>query len=159
MREQGEPYRPSNGTEGMMFEDEFCAHCIHQSQNPDIEKNCEISMRACCFDLKDEQYPREWQYNALGHPCCTAFVNWDWGNDGDPDDPENPKAPPPPPDPRQLNLFPLYPTELTLTFENVTVQDRPSHCNHKLLAKAEEEKNRGRIKQGRVISERQNQNR
>lgn len=105
-------YRPSNGTEGMWFEDAFCNHCMHQNPDPTKEKNCEIAMRAFCFDLKDEQYPIEWQYDPLGHPTCTAFVNWNWDTDGDPDDPDNPKSPPPPPDPNQLHLFALYPDEL-----------------------------------------------
>lgn len=103
----GEPYRPSNGTEEMWFDDEFCNHCIHQNPDPDAHKNCEISCRAFCYNIDDEEYPREWQYDSMGQPTCTAFVNWNWGEDGDPDDPENPKAPPPPTDPRQLNLFPL----------------------------------------------------
>lgn len=101
-------YCPSNGTEGMFFTSEFCDHCIHD--NPDYEgkPRCEILMLTMCFYPTDPQYPREWIYDALGHPKCTKYVNWNWSSDGDPNDPDNPKKLPDPPDPRQLNLFPLY---------------------------------------------------
>lgn len=102
-------YRPSNGTEGMMFTSEFCDHCIHD--NSEKGKYCKLLTASLCFEPYDPGYPIEWKYDALGHPTCTAYVNWNWGEDGDPDDEDNPKAPPPPPDPRQLNLFPMYPTE------------------------------------------------
>ena len=136
----GKPYRPSNGIEGMIFEDHFCSQCIHQNPDPEKEKNCEIAMRAFCFDMGEKDYPSEWKYDPLGNPTCTAFVNWNWGEDGDPDDPDNPKAPPPPPDPMQLNLFPLYPTELTLVPEHVTIQNRPGNCNNKVSVEAEAKK-------------------
>jgi len=70
------------------------------------------------YDVNDKEYPIEWQY-VDGKPTCTAWVKWDWGNDGDPDNPNNPKAPPPPPDPRQLNLFPLEIIEASETLEMV----------------------------------------
>lgn len=105
-------YYPSNGTEGCGFMSEFCEHCIHDNPDPESGKKCEIILLAMCYDPTEPQYPREWIYNSLGHPTCTKYVNWDWGNDGDPDDDDNPKRPPPPPDPRQLNLFPLFHPEL-----------------------------------------------
>lgn len=110
----GEKYEPSNGTEGMWFTEEFCEQCIHEkfchTQNEN-DKTCDILTSAMVFSTKDPEYPREWIYDSLGHPTCTAHVSWDWGNDGDPDDPDNPKAPPPPPDPNQMDMFPLYPDE------------------------------------------------
>jgi hypothetical protein len=33
------------------------------------------------FDLKDKEYPNEWQYNSEGKAVCKAFVKWDWGED------------------------------------------------------------------------------
>ena len=114
-------YRPSNGTEGMWFESNFCYSCIHQNPDPTKEKNCEIAMRAFCFDVDDKEYPIEWQYDALGHPTCTAHVDWNWDSDGDPEDPDNPKAPPPPPDPNQLSLFPLYPNDLNFQEHKQTI--------------------------------------
>jgi hypothetical protein len=105
----GEPYRPSTGTEGMDFECKFCNNCMHQNPDPNSKRHCDILMRAFWYNIGEEKYPREWQYkNDQG--TCTAFTKWDWGNDGDPDDPDNPRAPIPP-DPNQLNLFPLYPDD------------------------------------------------
>lgn len=135
-------YRPSNGTEGMSFVEDFCEQCIHENPDLNSKKKCEILTLTMFYYPTDKEYPREWIYKD-GKPTCTKFQKWDWNNDGDPDDPDNPKAPPPPPDPKQLNLFPLYPTELTLTFENVTVKNRPSYRSNKLLDKAKEEANRG----------------
>jgi hypothetical protein len=103
-------YRPSNGTEGMIFEDNYCSHCIHDNPNPNSEKKCEIILAAMCFYPPEPEYPREWVY-LNDKPYCTKFVKWDWGNDGDPDDPHNPKAPSPPTPVNQLNLFPLFPDE------------------------------------------------
>lgn len=106
-------YRPSNGTEGMIFEEHFCSNCIHDNPDPNHPKKCELIIGAYCAYPTDPEYPIEWKYDALGHPTCTKFVNWDWNKDGDPDDPDNPNKPPDPPDPNQLNLFPLYPNEET----------------------------------------------
>ena len=108
-------YRPSNGTEGMMFADEFCDQCMHQNPNPEAEnpKNCNICMRSFLYGINDPEYPIEWRYDALDHPTCTAFIGWNWDENGDPDDPDNPHRPPPPPDPNQLSIFPLWPNETT----------------------------------------------
>lgn len=109
----GEPFRPSNGTEGMFFTSAFCENCIHEkwihTQNDD-DKKCGILSDSMIFDLKDEEYPKQWVFDAEGWPVCTAWKKWDWGTDGDPDDPDNPNYTPPP-NPNQLDLFPLYPDE------------------------------------------------
>lgn len=109
MYADGERYMPSNGTEGMSFEEDHCMQCINCDPNPSGKKQCKIWFNAI------NSWPQgiaQWIYRD-GKPTCTNFVKWDWGNDGDPDDPDNPKAPPPPLDPNQLSLFPLYPNELT----------------------------------------------
>jgi len=106
----GDRYSPSNGTEGTSFEEDHCYQCLHTDPNPCGKKQCAIWASAILNWPSGTGYPKEWIYLS-GKPTCTAFVKWDWGNDGDPDDPDNPKAPPPPPDPNQLNLFPLYPDE------------------------------------------------
>ena len=106
-------YRPSNGTEGMIFEEHFCANCIYDNPDPDKEPRCDIITNAMCFSPTEPEYPREWIYKH-DKPMCTKFMKWDWGNDGDPNDPDNPKAPLPPPDPRQLNIFPLFVPEESL---------------------------------------------
>lgn len=64
-----ELYRPSNGTEGMCFEAEFCDRCVHDS-----EDKCEIHDRALLFDTDDKEYPHEWWYDGEGNPTCTAFA-------------------------------------------------------------------------------------
>ena len=105
-------YQPSNGSEGIDFTETYCMNCTHCDPDPYGEKQCDILCRSMVYNINDPEYPREWVKDDDGrNPRCTAWVKWDWGNDGDPDDPENPKAPPPPPDPSQINMFPLYPYE------------------------------------------------
>lgn len=106
-------YCPSNGTEGSYFIEEYCMNCLHCDPDPNGAKQCEILLRTMCFHPNEPDYPREWIYQNE-KPICAKFQKWDWGNDGDPDDTDNPNRPPDPPDPSQLNLFPLYPTELEL---------------------------------------------
>ena len=96
-------YRPSNGTEGMIFVDEYCSHCIHEKfmhtqVHGDLQ--CEIFDKTLIYDVKDKEYPEEWTYDENGHGICTKFKKFDWGRD---DDGEW-KDPPPPPtdDPNQL---------------------------------------------------------
>src|SRR5688572_4268249 len=115
--EAGKSFRPSNGTEGMIFDEHFCSQCIHQSPDPTRGKSCEVFCAAFCLNENDPGYPNEWVYDSEGWPICTKWVKWDWGNDGDPDDPDNPNKPPDPPDPNQLNLFPLYPKETDFQHE------------------------------------------
>lgn len=112
MSKPGDPYYPSNGTEGMIFCEEFCFQCLHCDPDPEGEKQCMILCRTLVHGPNDPEYPKEWTYTEDGHPTCTNHVKWDWNRDGNPDDPDNPLAPPPPPDPNQLNLFPLYPDEI-----------------------------------------------
>lgn len=99
----GEPYQPSNGTEGMWFTENFCMNCIHCDPNPEGEKQCDILCRSLLFKIGDKEYPTEWQYGDNDNPICTNWVKWDWDNDGNPDDPENPNWRPPD-DPNQLCL-------------------------------------------------------
>lgn len=116
-------YRPSNGSEGMGFTGEFCDNCVHENPDPDSKRKCELLSATMMLDPWEKGYPREWQYTPEGKPTCTAFVKWDWGNDGDPDDPDNPKKLPDPPDPCQMDLFPLYPTcvEKPIVSEKMTI--------------------------------------
>ena len=69
----GKPYRPSNGTEGEMFEKEFCHRCTRW--NGDDPNECDISMRAFFCDVADARYPIEWTHDSEGQPMCTAFEN------------------------------------------------------------------------------------
>lgn len=102
-------YRPSNGTEGCGFIETYCMNCIHEkylhdNSCPDSGK-CDILSRTMVFDINDKKYPEEWTYDETNRPICTAWVKWDWDNDGDPNDPDNPNYRPPDLDnPNQLCL-------------------------------------------------------
>lgn len=63
------PYRPSNGTEGEIFQCEFCYRCAKDMPS----RHCKIALRAFAFDIRDPQYPAEWIEDLEG-PRCTAFV-------------------------------------------------------------------------------------
>lgn len=95
----GKPFMPSNGTDGMIFCSEFCDNCIHQHPDADNERQCtDILLKS----LIGEQ-PKEWIYDKLGQPTCTAFVNWNWGNGDDGwNEPDDPNGPIVPVDPDQL---------------------------------------------------------
>ena len=74
------PYRPSNGTEGMMFMDDWCARCARDAatRKGDYEHGCRILARSLTYNLGDAEYPREWIQCTEGEPFgekrCTAFV-------------------------------------------------------------------------------------
>jgi hypothetical protein len=65
-------YRPSNGTEGMMFMDMFCEQCAKYSSD-ETDADCEIMAKTFWLDESDADYPAEWTYKD-GQPVCTAFV-------------------------------------------------------------------------------------
>jgi hypothetical protein len=67
----GQPYRPSNGTEGMMFMERWCSKCSQDTE----ESPCEILTSAMVFGITDKGYPREWAYDKEGRPFCTAFTD------------------------------------------------------------------------------------
>lgn len=70
----GEPYRPSNGTEGDRFEAAYCDRCTRH--DPDAwtrdEPGCPIHLNALVFGIGEEGYPEEWVW-AEGYPLCTAY--------------------------------------------------------------------------------------
>lgn len=71
----GEKYRPSNGSEGEMFAARWCEQCeADRAYRDGTGESCEIIARTMVFDTDEADYPREWQYDATGQPCCTAFV-------------------------------------------------------------------------------------
>lgn len=68
-----EKYRPSNSTEGSMFEAKFCDRCER-----DKDSACLIHTRALAHGEDDPLYPVEWEapINARyfpGDARCTAF--------------------------------------------------------------------------------------
>ena len=75
-------YRPSNGTEGVIFMDAWCSKCAKDAEmngtvrsgDAKPEQLCPIIAATMAYDEDDPKYPREWQYDASDHPVCTAFV-------------------------------------------------------------------------------------
>lgn len=109
-------YCPSNGSDGDWFEDKFCMNCIHTNLDPAKKPQCQIWCAAVCHHVNEPGFPKEWIYDDNNQPTCTAWVKWDWGNDGDPNDPDNPNYRPPD-DPNQLCM----PFALEEMQRNVTV--------------------------------------
>ena len=62
----GKPYRPSNGTEGDMFMEQFCYRCIHDCY-------CNIIPLSMLHHVDEREYPEELKFDAEGCPTCTAF--------------------------------------------------------------------------------------
>jgi hypothetical protein len=65
----GKPYRPSDGFEGIDFNNLFCCHC----KKADAMGMCDIICDTMIYELTDPEYPKEWVYRADGQPTCTAF--------------------------------------------------------------------------------------
>jgi hypothetical protein len=89
----GKPYRPSNGTEGMIFDDAYCSNCKRDAAWREDENSadpCPLLSNSFAYNIGDPDYPTEWQYGPDGQPTCTAFED---------------KDAPDPPDPNQMNLF------------------------------------------------------
>lgn len=105
----GEPFSPSNGTEGMIFYDAFCDKCLHSHPDPDKKPQCEILCYSLIFEIEDPEYPKEWIYNDAGWPVCTSWTKWDWGDEGNWNEPPGPE----PYDPDQL----LIPFSITDYFD------------------------------------------
>jgi hypothetical protein len=61
-------YRPSNGTEGEVFMEDWCFRCTKNAN-----QDCPIIGASLAFDLEDANYPSQLVYDAKGKPCCTAF--------------------------------------------------------------------------------------
>lgn len=66
----GKPYRPSNGIEGMMFEEQNCNHCKLNALNG----GCDIYLNAFLYSIDEPSYPAEWTHDFAGRPQCTAFI-------------------------------------------------------------------------------------
>ena len=66
-----ELYRPSNGTEGEIFAEEWCDNCIYD--DAENERYCPIFNASMAYLIDDPKYPREWIYDENGEPMCTKF--------------------------------------------------------------------------------------
>lgn len=74
----GQQYEPSNGTEGAVFQQEFCARC---ERDKDMNGTCHAEGREAGDDdwcpilgASFRGEAKEWVYGADGHPTCTAFT-------------------------------------------------------------------------------------
>ncbi len=74
------PYRPSNGTEGMDFMEQFCDRCEKDAryrQTQDGRDGCPIASASMLFGVEETGYPKEWIQNEgpweTSDPRCTAF--------------------------------------------------------------------------------------
>ena len=71
--ETTERYRPSNGTEGEIFMERWCARCWRDAAfRADQGDSCPIAAATMAFDIDDPEYPAEWIEDETG-PRCTAF--------------------------------------------------------------------------------------
>ncbi len=66
------PYRPSNGCEGMDFQNQWCCECVKYGPPPE-RPSCDILAASFSYLIGDENYPKEWVYGQDGRPSCTAF--------------------------------------------------------------------------------------
>lgn len=82
MERAGQPYQPSNGTEGEFFFAAWCCECARDKamregdaiEDCDDNERCDLIGLSMAFKPGDAEYPTEWQYGKDGQPCCTAFV-------------------------------------------------------------------------------------
>lgn len=95
---QTEKYRPSNGTEGMIFEDRFCDRCKREARyrrTGDGADGCKIATAVFIYEIDDPKYPKEWIINkgdTSGMTArCTAFRHED---DPGPSRPRKPRPAP-----------------------------------------------------------------
>lgn len=99
-------YRPSNGTEGCFFAEQFCDRCAHEkfTHTGDItDPACEILVNSMLYYVDNENYPDELRYGDDGNPTCTKFKKHIWRDEftGDLIEPEPEEEH----DPDQLDLF------------------------------------------------------
>jgi hypothetical protein len=85
-----EPYRPSNGTEGEIFQHRFCDRCKHDAafQADENAEGCPILALTLVFNEDEPEYPKEWVRDVgdtlwPGSARCTEFVSedeadWPW---------------------------------------------------------------------------------
>lgn len=69
-------YRPSCGSEGADFEDQWCSRCTRDAafrEDPDSGDGCPIVAGTFVFQITDPEYPKEWITDEKGSRC-TAFT-------------------------------------------------------------------------------------
>lgn len=65
----GDPYRPSNGTEGLFFQERFCFNCERDRYFDDMNPEDGCSILACSY----ADVAEEWVYDRDGNPTCLSF--------------------------------------------------------------------------------------
>ncbi len=68
------PYRPSNGTEGAYFEEQFCDRC--EKEGGEHGPHCKIHFDALMLSISDPEFPKEWVEDDNRDVRCTAFVKF-----------------------------------------------------------------------------------
>lgn len=69
-----EKYKPSNGTEGEIFQAHWCDNCKHDDfDDQTCTGGCSILSKTMLYDVDDPDYPSEWQV-IDGKPECKAFA-------------------------------------------------------------------------------------
>lgn len=68
------PYRPSNGEEGEVFMEAWCARCRRDAahRRDESKAGCTIIARSMAYDVGDPKYPKDWVQDEKG-PRCTRF--------------------------------------------------------------------------------------
>ena len=61
-------YRPANGTEGEMFQAQWCSRCRRDTP----KKACSILTASMAFEIHEKGYPRSLHYVG-DRPVCDAF--------------------------------------------------------------------------------------
>jgi hypothetical protein len=79
MKSMSTPYRPSSGTAGADFQDQWCGRCARDAAfrdgGPDVDPalGCQILADTFAYEITDPKYPKEWVTGPDG-PRCTAFT-------------------------------------------------------------------------------------
>lgn len=71
----GQPYQPSNGTEGEVFWSEWCCKCSKDKamrEGADID-DCDDNEVCSILAASFRGEAKEWVYGPNGQPMCTAF--------------------------------------------------------------------------------------
>ena len=65
---------PSNGTEGLMFQEEWCRRCKRdQAFQRGEGEGCQILADTYAHWPDENKFPSEWTYNDKSEAICTAF--------------------------------------------------------------------------------------
>jgi hypothetical protein len=75
VKQAGQPYQPSNGTEGDIFISEWCSKCAKDKAMREGEPLDECDDDEVCQILgaSFRGEAKEWVYGPDGQPMCTAF--------------------------------------------------------------------------------------